>query len=127
MKRRISIELDNPSKAEEIQVLENIRDAVKGRDLYLASLFTDDMVEWVTKHIQDDIMPDLYACYKNEVETADVELEKLRKRISELERTLKAERSKTKRELEELLRQLEEVEKEKYELLKLTTSDTIVL
>ena len=117
MKRRISIELDNPSKAEEIQVLENIRDTVKGRDLYLASLFTDDMVEWVTKQIQDDIMPDLYACYKDEVETADVELEKLRERISELERTLKAERRKTKKELEELLNQLEEAKEEKYELL----------
>jgi len=124
MKRRISIELDNPSKAEEIQVLENIRDIVRGRNLYLTSLFTDEMVEWVSKQIKNDIMPDLYAHYKN---ATNIEVEELRERISELERTLKAERSKTKGELEELLNQLEEVEKEKYELLKFTTSDTIVL
>jgi len=124
MKKRIDIELDNPSKAEEIEVLTKIRDAVAGKDLYLVSLFTDDLVAWATKQIQDDVMPDLYAYYQDEIRTADVELGNFRKKLAEVEgkaESLQRELDEKAREMKVLWNQLKTVEEardaayEKYE------------
>ena len=57
---RIDIKNHDLSKAEEIAIIEKLHTFFKGSDTYLASLFTDDFLGWVSQQIKDDIMPDLY-------------------------------------------------------------------
>jgi hypothetical protein len=53
--------VNDMSKAEEIKVLDKLRDAFMAHpDNYLASLFTNDFVGWCTNRIRDDFPLDAY-------------------------------------------------------------------
>ena len=57
---RIDIKNHDLSKAEEIAIIEKLHMFFKGSDTYLASLFTDNFLGWVSNQIKNDIMPDLW-------------------------------------------------------------------
>lgn len=66
----LRIKLGNdPSKAEEIAALEKIREFFFNKDAYLKSLFTEDLVSWVSIKIRDDIGPDLYGWFSGDSES----------------------------------------------------------
>lgn len=49
------------SKAEEIKILETLRDSFENTGNYLSCLFTREAVDYMSRKIQDDIMPDLFS------------------------------------------------------------------
>ena len=48
------------TKADEIQIVDNLNRFFVGRGLYLADLFTKELVGWVTMRINSDFSPDIY-------------------------------------------------------------------
>jgi len=60
MTSRITINTDDPAKAEEIVVLEKLQKIYSGTDTYLKDFFTDKLVGWVSQQIKNDFPPDLY-------------------------------------------------------------------
>ena len=50
----------NLSKSEEIKIIEALRDAFKGTGNYLEGLFSENLVEYVSRHIRDDEIPDIH-------------------------------------------------------------------
>jgi len=73
---------DNMSKIEESAILVKLSQAFqKNPDNYLASLFTNDFVQWAHRRIKDDFLPDVmeYICdaeRKLSEETADLRKER---------------------------------------------------
>jgi hypothetical protein len=68
MKKRIEIQTENPSKADEIKVLEKLEGIFKGTDTYLASLFNCHLSGWVEKRIKNDFPPDIFEAYRHREE-----------------------------------------------------------
>jgi len=79
MTTRITINVDAPSKAEEIEIIEKLHAAFKGSDTYLASLFTDDFLGWVSNQIKNDFPPDVYGFGINASTFLEVKIKSLKK------------------------------------------------
>lgn len=56
-------------KSEEIKVLALITDRVRDTQTYLSSLFTPELLDYVSGKIRDDFAPDIYMEYQAEMET----------------------------------------------------------
>lgn len=73
MAKELRIRLDeSPSKEEEIDALEKIWDFFHHKmgkgSTYLESLFTEDLVSWVSIKIKNDIGPDIYEWFNGAVQ-----------------------------------------------------------
>lgn len=105
---KITLDLpQNASKAQEIAALRNLTLSLEGTDLYLSSLFTGDLYDWVVRHINADQLPSLFlefievgdtalslnsrrldlerfsAALQRKVETLQIEVDELRATISQ--------------------------------------------
>jgi hypothetical protein len=93
---------EKESKNEEINWLEEIAKSVQGKDLYVADLFTERFVSWVSIQIHNDFPPDVMAEMEHardgetaandslrlagkEIEARDLDLVKKSERIIALE------------------------------------------
>jgi len=54
------------NKTLEIEILQNMSDAFKDTDTYLASLFTQELVNWATEQIRNDFPPDIFDFFRRE-------------------------------------------------------------
>ncbi|MBW2121956.1 MAG: hypothetical protein JRH07_08930 [Deltaproteobacteria bacterium] len=84
-----SVRLDITSdmgKAEEIAVLKKLAAAVeRAGDTYLSSLFRRELVDWVVLKIQDDLLPDMWALYRDACEDMDAMIERHKEAVQEIE------------------------------------------
>ena len=58
--KRITIKTDDPSKAEEMAVMDKLYEIFQGTNTYLSGLFTEEFVAWVQGQIRNDFPPDAY-------------------------------------------------------------------
>ena len=77
----------DPSKAEEIEVVEKLANWVRGQDWYLTSFITPELASWVASNIRNDFPSDIYAYYTE----AQKEVGRGFKQLEEELMTLKAE------------------------------------
>lgn len=52
--------VEKASKQEEIEWLQALAKSVQGKDLYLADLFTEKLVNWAARAIRNDFPPDIF-------------------------------------------------------------------
>jgi len=84
MEIRLKIE-DNMNKAEEIDILEKLRDTYTNHpDNYLATLFSDKFVNWASKRIRNDFPVDSMEYIKaHEQDDQKEKINKLEERLEE--------------------------------------------
>lgn len=78
---RISINTDDPSKAEEKALIEKLFFAFRDTNTYLKDLFTNDFFGWVCNQIDNDFPPDLYGWGFGDSNSLRAEIEDLKKEI----------------------------------------------
>jgi len=115
---------DNMTKEEEIEIIETLCNAFsKFPNNYLAGLFSEGLLNWVKRHIKDDLSCDIHINFVNTtlaLEEARGKVPPLEKRIEELEehvRQLKEGKEYWKKRYEEEGERAEQVVKERHELI----------
>lgn len=67
----LNLSSENPTKADELDTLSRIKAAIP-QTWYLSSLFSDDLIDYVTRQINGDMMPDLMAAYGRATDNRDI-------------------------------------------------------
>lgn len=96
--KRITIKTDDPSKAEEMAVMDKLYEIFRGTNTYLSGLFTEEFVAWVQGQIRKDFPPDAYGFgiapqfneeYENRIRDLTIENEEMAKRLEHQKNAIK--------------------------------------
>ena len=96
--KRITIKTDDPSKAEEMAVMDKLYEIFRGTNTYLSGLFTEEFVAWVQGQIRNDFPPDAYGFgiapqfneeYENRIRDLTIENEEMAKRLEHQKNAIK--------------------------------------
>lgn len=90
---RMTNDDDQVSKANQIDMLEELHKFFYGHNLYLASFFRPELVDWATCAIENDLAPDIWAdrmYHMEQMKDAEAKVHNLRAANETLEAEIKA-------------------------------------